>query len=101
MEPTIFDRLWAFIKRAYTVYIRQTLTGLGLVGCSVYPLFFNHIPHELLATWIGIWAWVKTILSAYLGSLATALGTHHVELYKKKRNERPKKPPKERRKKAA
>lgn len=88
MEQDIFHRLWAFIKLAYTTYIRQTLAGAGLVGFTVYPLFFNPIPHELVATWIGVWAAIKTIISAYLGSMATALGTHHVELLKKKKNEK-------------
>lgn len=88
MEPTIFTRLWAFIKLAYTTYLRQTLAGFGLVGFTVYPLFFNPIPHELVATWIGVWAAIKTIISAYLGSMATALGTYHVELIKRKQNEK-------------
>jgi len=83
--------LASFIKASYTERIKQSLSGFGLVGFSVYPLFFDKIPPELLHTWIGVWAWVKTILSAYLGSLFTSLGAYHIELIKKKRNERPKK----------
>lgn len=86
MEKSIFDRLWAFIKAVHTTYIRQAIAGAGLVGCSVYPLWFNHIPPELIHTWVGIWAWVKTILSAYLGSYFAALGAHHVELKKNKKD---------------
>ena len=87
MEPSILSRLWAFVKLAYTAYIKQTLAGACLVGFSVWPLFFNSIPSELRHTWIGIWAVMKTIISAYLGSMATALGTHHIELYKNRKNE--------------
>lgn len=100
MEPNLLSELIAFIKKAYTTYIRQALTGAGLVGFTVWPLFFNPIPHELRATWIGVWAVVKTLMSAYLGSLATALGTYHVDLYKTKRNGKPKGPKKERKKAA-
>lgn len=92
MEPSIFARLAAFFKAAYTTYIRQAITGAGLVGFSVYPLFFNSIPPELLHTWIGIWAWIKTLASAYIGSVLTALGAHHVDLYKKRKNVKKKVP---------
>lgn len=88
MERSIFSKLWAFIRASCTTYLKQAIAGAGLVGCSVYPLFFNPIPPELHHTWIGVWAWVKTLGSAYLGSLLTALGSYHIELYKNKRNEK-------------
>ena len=91
MEPTIIERLWAFTKAAFTKYSRQSLTGAGLVGCSMWPIFFNHIPVELRHTWIGVWALMKTVGSAYLGSMGAALGSYHVDKLKKKRNENPKK----------
>jgi hypothetical protein len=58
MEQNLLSKLVAFIKASYKERLKQTLSGFGLVGCGVYPLFFNPIPPELLHTWIGAWAWV-------------------------------------------
>ena len=91
MENSIWSRIIRFTRDSYTLRLKESLSGLGVGYFGFRPLFFDSIPPELLHTWIGVWAWIKTILSAYLASMATSLGAHHVELLKKKRNERPKK----------
>jgi len=86
MDTSIWARLFGFIKASYTKRLKETFGGFSLAGFGFYHFFFDNVDPALIHTWIGVWLWVKTILSAYLASLATSLGSYHVELYKNKKN---------------
>lgn len=79
MDQSVWSRLIRFIRESYTKRLKETFGGFSLGTFGFYHFFFDHVDPALVHTWIGIWLWVKTIISAYLASLATSLGSHHIK----------------------
>ena len=88
MEPNIWARIAIFLKESVTQRLKQSVSGfcLGIVG--FHSLYFADVPATLVHDWLVVWLWLKTIVSAYIASVATSLGSYHVDLYKKKREKK-------------
>lgn len=88
MEQSIWTRIIRFIKDSYSKRFKETFGGFSLGTFGFYHFFFDNVDPALVHTWIGIWLWIKTIVSAYLASLATSLGAHHVKRWTEPREEK-------------
>lgn len=75
MESSIWTRLALFIRESYSKNLGKSLSGFGVGIGLFHPIYFAHIPVELLHDWLPVWLWIKTILSAFAASLATSAGS--------------------------
>jgi hypothetical protein len=88
MGKSIWERIIEFVYLCYTKYIKQVGSGLIMGGIGGYNISFAGIPPELAHSWIGIWAWIKTVFFAFSSSLATGYAALLIERHKEKKNPR-------------
>ena len=58
-------------------------------GIGGWGICVANVPHELMATWLGLWVWIKTLFFAFSSSLATGYAGILIERMKEKKNPEP------------
>lgn len=89
MESNIWIKFLRFIYTSYTKRFKESVSGLVMGYIGGRNICWVDIPPELVHTWIGVWAWIKTVFFAFSSSLATAYAAYLVEKHKENKRKRP------------